>query len=187
MGHYIFSLGIAILNGFDLMMLIYHPAYDLYHCAFRFLRLLEKIPKLPHEVDKLRILDFYLLFPSLLKRVSLPRNALIFRKMFKSYADTYEELADPYKIFIQLEPFQIASLRYLSSVELIDVEDLSNGKVNRTETRLPTMLFDAINKANSEHSELLDFLIGPFFELEFYGSNGLKARTKLLEYKYDPK
>jgi ABC-three component (ABC-3C) system Middle Component 5 len=168
-------------------MLIYHPAYDLYHCTFRFLRLLEKLPKLPHEVDKLRILDFYLLFPSLLKRVSpLPRNALIFRRILKSFSDTYEEIADPHKLFSQLEPFQIASLRYLSSSDVLDAEHLSKGKVSRTARGLPTPLLDSINRANSEDAELLDFLIGPFFELDFYGSDGLKARTKLMEFRYDP-
>ncbi len=168
-------------------MLIYHPAYDLYHCAFRFLRLLEKLPKLPHEVDKLRILDFYLLFPSLLKKVSLPRNAMIFRKILNSFSDKYEEITDPHKLFSQLDPFQIASLRYLSSGHVIEAEHLSRGKVSRTDRGLPTPLLDAINRANSEDSELLDFLIGPFFDLEFYGSAGLKARTKLMEFRYDPR
>lgn len=168
-------------------MIIYHPAYDLYHCTFRFLRLLEKLPKLPHELDKLRILDFYLQFPSLLKRVSLPKNAMIFRKILKSFSDTYEEIADPHKLLSQLEPFQIASLRYLSSGNVIEAEHLSKGKVSRTERGLPTPLLDAIKKANYEDSELLDFLIGPFFDLEFYGSAGLKARTKLMEFRYDPR
>ncbi len=166
-------------------MLIYHPAYDLYHCAFRLLGLLEALPKRPHQSDKIRILDFYFLFPWLLHKVSLPREDFIFKKVLKSFAETYEQVDDPHKLFIRLEPFQIASLRYLSSGNLIDAGKLAEDKVFRTDKPLPSVLLDAIKQSHSENSQLIDFLIGPFFDIEFYGRKGMKARTKLLESKYD--
>ncbi|HGA8765958.1 TPA: ABC-three component system middle component 5, partial [Salmonella enterica subsp. enterica serovar Virchow] len=44
-------------------MLIYHPAYDAYHCLFRMIALIDHVNEI--EVDKARILDFYLIFPAL--------------------------------------------------------------------------------------------------------------------------
>ena len=44
-------------------MLIYNQAYDLYHTMFRILQIMEKTEEII-EIDKLRILDFYLAFPS---------------------------------------------------------------------------------------------------------------------------
>ena len=44
-------------------MLIYSQAYDLYHTMFRILQIMEKTKEVL-EVDKLRILDFYLAFPA---------------------------------------------------------------------------------------------------------------------------
>ena len=44
-------------------MLIYNQAYDLFHTMFRILQITEKNKDIL-EIDKLRILDFYLAFPS---------------------------------------------------------------------------------------------------------------------------
>jgi len=43
-------------------MLIYHPAFDAYHCVYRMTMLTQKVKEL--EYSKLRILDFYLCFPA---------------------------------------------------------------------------------------------------------------------------
>lgn len=48
-------------------MLIYHPAYDAYHCVFRMLLIAERVSGI--EVEKARILDFYLVFPGMVKKI----------------------------------------------------------------------------------------------------------------------
>jgi hypothetical protein len=52
---------------------IWHPMYDPYHCGFRMLRLLSVQPAF--EIEVLFILDFYLLFPFLLHKASMPETA----------------------------------------------------------------------------------------------------------------
>src|SRR4030042_4647660 len=113
-------------------MLIYHPLYDVYHCVFRFLRLIEVISSKNIVVDRLRVLDFYLLFPSLLSDVSFPKSALSFKKMVRNTSGPYENIEDPYKVFIQLEPFQHEALRCLVSWGLLDSGALKQGFAKRT-------------------------------------------------------
>jgi len=55
-------------------MLIYHPAFDLYNCAFRMLQLMISIKQNEVELDKLRIWDFYLTFPNEARKISYPRD-----------------------------------------------------------------------------------------------------------------
>jgi hypothetical protein len=46
-------------------MIIYNQAFDLYHAVYRMLQLLTHFNKKEYvEVDRLRIWDFYVLFPS---------------------------------------------------------------------------------------------------------------------------
>lgn len=44
--------------------MIYSPAFDLYHCIYRMLQILGRFTEGDiMETDRLRIYDFYLLFP----------------------------------------------------------------------------------------------------------------------------
>ena len=166
-------------------MLIYHPLYDVYHCVFRVLRLLEVMSSKNVEVDQLRILDFYLLFPSLLSRVLFPQPALKYKKKVLNTAGPYENIEDSYKVFIQLEPFQHEALRCLVSWGLFDSGALKQGFAKRTPKALPAPLADSIKRANEADHDLIGLLTGPFFDLDFYGPHGLKDRTRLMEYRYD--
>lgn len=165
-------------------MLIYHPLYDEYHCIFRLLRLLEAAGSKDIEIDRLRILDFYLLFPFLLTQMSFPRSALKHKKGLPP-GGPYETIRDPYKVFIQLEPFQQSALNCLVSFGLLDSIKLKEGFAKRTQKALPSALADSIQMANAKDSDLIALLTGPLFDLDFYGPQGLKARTRLMEYRYD--
>ncbi|MFM9745688.1 ABC-three component system middle component 5, partial [Streptomyces brasiliscabiei] len=48
-------------------MLMYHPAQDVNHCVFRLLLILEHTEHEKLNTDVYRLIDFYTLFPSLLK------------------------------------------------------------------------------------------------------------------------
>lgn len=168
-------------------MLLYHPAFDIYHCCFRFLRLLKSLPLVPHEVDMLRILDLYLLFPTLLKQVRFPKTALKYKKNISDLESPYENIENPYKLLIQLDPLQKSALRHLASCNIISPEHFLKGKVIRTEVPIPDKLAQKIDGADKKDPNLISLLTGPFFDEEFYGDKGLKARTGLMEYKYDAK
>lgn len=166
-------------------MLIYHPIYDVYHGIFRILRLLEVISAKSIEIDRLRILDFYLLFPSLLSKMKFPQSARKFRGMVQGMSGPYESIEDPYKVFIQLEQFQREALGCLVACGLLDSDALKKGIATRTPKALPLDLEDAIKMVNESEHDLIGLLTGPLFDLEFYGNHGLKARTGLMEYRYD--
>ncbi|WP_425293911.1 ABC-three component system middle component 5 [Mesorhizobium japonicum] len=56
-------------------MLVYHPAFDVYHGVFRALLLLENTPTKSMPADTLRIIDLYFVFPYLLADLDFPRGA----------------------------------------------------------------------------------------------------------------
>ncbi len=67
-------------------MIIYNQAFDLYHCIFRILNFLNRFnPSDIIEVDKLRIWDFYFLFPNKVYDIRLKQNESDIRKLRKQY------------------------------------------------------------------------------------------------------
>jgi hypothetical protein len=166
-------------------MLIYHPAFDIYHGAFRLLRLLEALPRTAVEVDRLRILDFYLLFPALLREVRFPIGEAGAKNYFKKLPPPYEEIDDPKALFMRLEPLQRAALEGLAASALIHGELLQQDKVQRSDVGLPVQLHDAI-VARNRNSKEVQFLTGPLYKLDLYGKSGLKQRSDLFEHRYDP-
>ena len=167
-------------------MLIYHPAFDMYHCMFRILRLLSKLPEQAYEVERIRILDFYLLFPEQLNNVRFPREAVTYRKSFRNDINPFERIEDPLRIFLRLESYQKEALNCLASYNLIDSELLAESKIQRTDNELPNELVEAIEKATDRFPEVMELLTGPFRNIDLYGKSGLKARTQLFEHRYDP-
>jgi len=166
-------------------MLVYHPIFDMYHCIFRMLCLLENIPNKTCHIDHLRILDFYFLFPSQLNKVTFPNTALSYRRRLHKYSGPYESIQDPYKIFHKMESIQLAAINCLASCGLLSIKALKNDTAERSSISLPSLLSDTIDKANKDNADLIEFLTVPFYNLDFYGDRGIKARTGLLEYRYD--
>ena len=170
--------------GLGIDMLTYHPAFDFYHCIFRMLRLLERLPKTPHELVKLRILDFYLLFPSELKGFEFPRNIQTKKRNFQK-ENIYERIEDPKRILMRLEPFQITACKSLCSHGLIDPKVFDEGKILRTSLPLPESLLAKIGESNLTEPEPIGLLTGPFNNIDLYGKSGLKKRSDLFTYRYD--
>jgi hypothetical protein len=168
-------------------MLLYHPAYDLYHCIFRILRLSAALPTGEYDFLRIRILDFYLLFPAELGEVSFPRQATRYKKPFAAMRNSYNAIEDPFRIFSTLEPYQVAAAKCLASYGLISNAALESGKFVRiSEVAVPNDLRDEISRSNSDQSDLIELLTGPFREIGLFGKSGLKARTSLFEHRYDP-
>jgi hypothetical protein len=165
-------------------VLIYHPAFDIYHGVFRLLRLLRELPKGPTELERVRILDFYLLFPQLLRGVRFPAGSASLKNYFSRLPGLYEQIEDPKALFARLAPYQQAALDALASRRLIDAEALSQSKVMRTEIAIPLELERAIAGRNAD-SKVIQFLTGPLSRVSLYGPKGLKERTDLFEYRYD--
>ena len=165
-------------------MLLYHPLYDAYNCVFRMLQLLEAHPSRVYQIDQLRIMDFYMVFPSLINQIRFPRSGLKYKKQFKAVT-SYEDKSSPKVLLLRAEPYQMLAFKYLQGLGLVDEKSMENGIVKRTSKALPEDLENTITNKAIAMKERIDFLVEVLAELELSGENGLKARTDLMEYRYD--
>ncbi len=165
-------------------MLIYSPAYDLYHTMFRILQITEKGEQIM-EVDKLRILDFYLAFPAELLEINSFRGFNKYRKYLKAEVNQYERVIDRKRLFFKMEHIQISAMKALVSYSLLDAAEFKKGKIKRTDTPLSNRLTARIKEEFEANHNLLTLITGPLASLNLYGHLGLKVKTNLIEFKYD--
>jgi ABC-three component (ABC-3C) system Middle Component 5 len=166
-------------------MLLYHPFFDPHHCVFRILRLLNKTRDVEIEYERLRVWDFYLLFPAALQKAVLPQNTRRIRNLVQKWENRYEILPDPRRAFDRLEPIQNAALAHLASTQVIDGKKLREGKVLRTKVPIPEELTLLIGSKNEQDELLMTFLTTTFFELPLFGKGGIRTRTDLFDHRYD--
>jgi len=163
-------------------MLVYHPAFDIYNCAFRMLQLLSNMEEQEIELDKIRIWDFYLTFPNEARQITFPRDLFELKKIFKNKADNpYEDLIDPRRIAERMQPYQISALKYLASFGLIDSKLFSKNIVKRTDKEIPRELKTKLEDISNEKQNIIKLVKG----FNFLALRGLKERTGLLEFRYD--
>ena len=166
-------------------MLLYHPAFDTYHSAFRLLLLMWNSDDREMHFARLRILDFYLLFPAELKNMSFPRSLMREKSRWKKLRSRYNQITDPRRVFDELASFQLSGMQTLLSTGLTTQKGQSDVVALLRET-LPAPLVRELESGTAARTELLRLLTGPFKDIELYGQDGLKARTGLFEYRYDP-
>lgn len=164
-------------------MLIYHPVYDAYHCVFRMLAVADICKEI--EVDKARILDFYLLFPANVALIRLPAELRDGRKVAKSIVNPYHDPLNPFATFRDMRPIQEVALKCIAASGLIDVDKLGSGFVVRTDVGIPEALRDSIKGFLDARQPLADFILNGLSKIPLRGHDGLKHRTEMMEYKYD--
>jgi len=165
-------------------MLIYSQAYDLYHTMFRILQITEKTKNVL-EVDKLRILDFYLAFPAELMEIHAFSGFKRYEKYLLAETNSFERVIDRKRLFFKMEHIQISAMKALISYGLFDPVEFKNGKIKRTENKISENLEKRIIEANAENQNLITLITGPLALMNLNGHLGLKVRTNLIEFKYD--
>ncbi len=165
-------------------MLIYNQAYDLYHSMFRILQITIRTKEVL-EVDKLRILDFYLAFPSELLEIKSFKGFKKYERFIKAERNSYERIIDRKRLFFKMEHIQISAIKALISYGLFDANEFKNGKVKRTESPINETLMQRLKQANEENQNLITLITGPLASMDLNGHLGLKVRTNLIEFKYD--
>jgi hypothetical protein len=149
------------------------------------LQLLTVMKQRTIELDRLRIWDFYLTFPNEARNICFPKDLSELKKIFKhKEKNPYEDLIDAKKIIERMKPYQIMSLHCIASYGLIDAKLLSKNVIMRTEKELPQKLLAKFENLSDEKSNIIKLVIG-FAGWPLYGKNGLKDKTKLIEFKYD--
>ena len=85
-------------------MLLYHPYKDSNHCIFRMLTIISEI-EMSIELEKLKVLDFYYLFPHFIKDLdSWPRDYLLYKKEAKLIPEPFEKTPNKKKLFFCFPP-----------------------------------------------------------------------------------
>ena len=167
-------------------MLVYHPAFDYYNCIFRLLQLLTHLKEDEIEIERLRIWDFYLTFPSEAASISFPSDLLELKKIFKEKSNSYEVLVDSRRVFERMKPFQITAIETLISYGFVKADALKTNIIIRTKKPIPDALKKSIDTLSIERQNIIKLVTG-FVDLPLYGDRGLKFRTKLIDFKYDYK
>jgi hypothetical protein len=168
-------------------MLIYNPTFDLHHCIFRLLQLMNNCTeKNEIEVERIRIWDFYLVFPNEILSLRFPSEALRYKSLFKKNDENpYEQLQNRQRVFQRMESYQLSALKCIASYGFIDSEKLNQGKVKINRKALPVELLEKMDDSTYRNTNIISLLTGPLAGLNLYGQDGLKARSSLLEYRYD--
>ncbi|WP_238913012.1 ABC-three component system middle component 5 [Achromobacter insolitus] len=164
-------------------MLIYHPAYDAYHCIFRSLLITGTLPTV--EEAKLRILDFFLCFPAELQNVRLPVDHSGAKALAKSLKNVYHGPLSKQKAFRDMEHIQIAAFRTLAASGLLNAPELETGLIRRTGLPIPPELTSQLQNFFEKNKSLVNYLLTKLADIPLLGKDGLKHRTGLMEYRYD--
>lgn len=170
-------------------MITYNPAFDLYHTIYRMAHILLKMDaSKPIEVERVRIWDFYMLYPVQLNHVSLKleeKEIREARKRLKLKETTFDYKGDIRKLFGWIKPFQISALGCLVSCGILDKDEFELGHVQVINPEKLHAFIDATGIISVHESNILNFLNFLFGEMPLTGVYGMKYRTKLLESKYD--
>lgn len=171
-------------------MIRYNQTFDLYHAVFRILHLLARFDEDDIiEVDKIRIWDFYLLFPDKIAEIRLKRNESDIRKLRKEFIkktnNPYDFIAEERKIFEKLKVYQVSALTCISSYGLIDPLSLTQQRVVITDKSSLKDLVDKLASLPAKEHNVVSLMTSHFYQMSLYGPDGLKNRTNLMESKYD--
>lgn len=167
-------------------MLIYHPVHDINHCIYRILRFLEVSDHSEFSWEQLRLLDFYSLFPHLLKKiVPFPRELVAYKKILTRIPEAYESMPNDKRIFHEMMSIQNTAIHNLIAKNLIDSGQYSDQIVSRSKIDLPENLSYVLSSDPIIGEDWYLFLVNELPLVDFGGKKGLKSRSDLMEYRYD--
>jgi hypothetical protein len=169
--------------------LTYNEAFDPYHAVFRIIRLGSVcLQDRKISFDMLRILDFYLLFPFRIQGMSLLSEDIAWRSISKSYSwmTPYGGMPDDRVVFNRMEPFQRAAMTSLVKAGYVASQEWARDEILFLAVSLPKSINARVKSSNSRMEEITEILCGIRDRYPLLGKNGLKDRSKLMEYRYDP-
>ncbi len=171
-----------------MIQITYEPALDTYNAVFRMTRMWEIfINARELEIDRVRILDFYLLFPFLISRIRFRPQDRKFKRLAKEfeYKRPYGRQPEESDLLRRMQPMQSAALQTLAAEGFVYADDLSLGMVRPTSKPIPPAINDRVKRINDRETNLLECLSSLARDYPLLGPDGLKARSELLEFRYD--
>ncbi|MEV3810200.1 ABC-three component system middle component 5 [Aeromonas dhakensis] len=163
-------------------MIIYHPFKDANHCSYRIISLLYK-SKIKVNESQINFMDFYYLFPEQLNKINgWPRANSKLAKKLSDITVHYEQIENPRRIFFELKLLRKNTLAHLFSKGILS---LSDDLLILHEEKLPSKLIDTLESDAFRKSFEFITITSEIPKLKIKGNRGLKARTNLMEYRYD--
>jgi hypothetical protein len=159
---------------------LWHASRDPYHCAFRLLRLMTA-KNAVMEVERFRVLDMFLLYPSLLHKSSMPREVRAeFMKLKISTLDrTFLQLPSAASIFQDLRLYQNSAIAQLAARGIVDADALKRRSLAVIEQNVPSEMMGRARTRNTEGEGLASFLVGPFSNIPLRGTESIYRKAGL--------
>lgn len=133
---------------------------------------------------RLRIYDFFYLFPHLVSEIQFPRvkgkAALI--KDFSKLPSPYESLPDKKRLFSEMGDYHIQALQILKAKGVFKEV---GGKLRLDESFHSQQVHKLIENNSNGSEQLFCRLFQVLNGIELVGDKGLKQRTGLMEFRYD--
>jgi hypothetical protein len=167
------------------IMILYHPAKDINHCIYRMITILLNCES-EISIDTLRLFDFYASFPHLIITISpWPQDIKKFKVYISKIPKPFEVISNRRRLFFDMADVQKSAITTLFSKGTLDIVSYSNGMITLDKKSIPQGLVTSIKQNKLINSDVLKVLTEGLLQTEWEGTKGLKARSGLLEYKYD--
>ncbi len=164
------------------LMIIYHPFKDANHCSYRIISLLYKNNNKIRD-EHLNFMDFYYLFPCQIKTIDgWPRSNSKLARRISTIEDTYETIENPRRIFFELNIIRRNTLAHLFSKGILSLID---EYIHLNIERIPTSLINTLEADTFRATFEFTTIANEIPKLAIKGKKGLKAKTNLMEYRYD--
>lgn len=169
---------------------MYVPAFDPFHAIYRLLHILTRFQGDESvEVDRVCIFDFYLLFPERTYAIHLKADETDLRTLRTKYVKRRTNPYNPYiqnrRLYARIHTYQLIALNHLAAYGLLCPQSLREHRIRLTQPEQINELIRQIEPLPEEEQNVLSWLSLSFRLTPLRGTDGLKHRTGLLEYKYD--
>lgn len=171
-------------------MIVYQKAYDLYHAVYRMMKLLAHFKQDGLiEIDRLRIWDYYLLYPNKMKNIRLKREEKDVKQIIKNYIikedNPYEMVINDRKMFEKIKPYQMTAIKCLASYGIVNKDYLQENRISNINKNIFDDYAEDFKDLSVQEENAIKLLTSHFYQISLFGVDGLKSRTGLLESKYD--
>ena len=167
-------------------MLVYHPIYDVNHCLYRMLLVLETSVHKKFEWDMLKLVNFYLLFPHLLNEIKpFPKTLARYSRVLNSIPDSYVEIPNAKRTLFDLNVLQNTAAMHMAAKNLIQLDFQTSNTVERTKVAVPGGILACIANDPIREKEWFKLVVDELPLLDLRGKSGLKKRSGLMEFQYD--
>lgn len=166
-----------------MVTLAYHPVFDPYHAIIRCIRA-SRLFRGEFGKEELEFYQFAFLFPEVFREASLTTSLrsdwkkLKFKPRFE-----YESRPPLDRLLKRSRPSFEAAYQTLVSVGVFSIGPDQGIRFNSKGVN--PRLIEIVVARNAEETELAAFLEKVASEIPFHGPRGLKARSGLLEFRYD--